>query len=210
MALTAKPISTISYNTKPFIEDKLNQLINAHIISDYRYISHKGEEGDKDHIHLLLYPNKRIDTGLLQDEFIEIVPWEVKPLKCLPFRQSKPDHWLMYALHDPKYLFIHKSDNDGDGKIEYQLSDINTYYYEQLERDYKRSLSLRQTENQKVIDLISQGCTKSQIIYQENINPMKVQAIYQILYLDQIEREKQEREMERELINGKNLEHKEN
>lgn len=184
MALTAKPIATISYNTIPFIEDKLTQLINAHKIIDYRYICHKGENGDKDHIHMILYPNKRIDTGALQDEFIEIVPWEVKPLKCLPFRTSKPDHWLMYALHDPRYLQIHHSDNDGDGKIEYKLEDIKTYYYDQLERDYIRSQSLRQTENQKIIELYFQGYTISQIIYMENINPLKVKTICETLSRD--------------------------
>ena len=184
MALTAKPIATISYNTIPFIEDKLTQLINSHIITDYRYICHKGENGDKDHIHMILFPNKRIDTGALQDEFIEVVPWEVKPLKCLPFRASKPDHWLMYALHDPRYLQIHHSDNDGDGKIEYKLEDIKTYCFELLQRDYIRSKSLRQTENQRIIELFYQGFTLSQIIYMENINPLKVKTIFETLTLD--------------------------
>ena len=208
--MTAIRIASLTYITKPFLVNLLKRLLDNHIIVDYRYIQHKGENGKKDHIHLILFPNKRIDTGELQDEFNEFVPWEIEPLKCLPFRTSKPDHWLMYALHNPKYLLIHKSDNDGDGKIEYQISDIQTYCYDQLERDYLKSKSLEQTENQKVIDLLSKGYTKSQIIYQENISPMKVQTIYQILYLDQIEREKQEKEMVHELINGNKLEHKEN
>lgn len=186
MALTAKPIATISYNTEQFIERKLEQLFNAKIIVDYRWIKHYGEDGDKDHIHLIMYPNKRIDTGLLQDEFKEVVATETKPLGVLPIRTSKPDHWLMYALHDADYLEAHKSDNDGDGKIRYELEDIHTPYAEQLARDYKKALSLRRTQNQEIIDsFVKDHQTLTQALYSLNANPMQIIAIRQALSKEQ-------------------------
>lgn len=187
MALTAKPISTISYNTKQFLDRKLEQMIEAKIIVDYRYIQHEGEDGDKDHIHLLMYPNKRVDTGVLQEEFNEVPNGtaEEKPLGVMPFRTSKTDHWLMYVLHDIQYLHNHKSDNDGDGKIEYDLTDIVTPYPEQLARDYKKALALRNTENQEVINRLMIGQQATQIIYDTGINPMKVLAIRNALIQDE-------------------------
>lgn len=186
MALTAKPISTISYNTEQFIERKLEQLYKAKIIVDYRWIKHFGEDGDKDHIHLIMFPNKRVDTGELQEEFKEVVPSEEKPLGVLPIRTSKEDHWLMYVLHDEDYLKAHKSDNDGDGKIPYDITDIKTPFPEQLARDYKKAIALRKTKNQEIMDsLIKEHQSLTQTMYNMNANPMQIIAIYQALLKEQ-------------------------
>ena len=187
MALTAKPISTISYNTESFILDLMRRLFEANKIEDYRLIYHHGEDGDKDHWHVLMYPNRRLDTGLLRSEFNEIPKTGdmSKPLGCLPIRQSKPDHWLMYVLHDPVYLKNHKSDNDGDGKIPYQLDDIKTPFRDQLDRDYRKAIALRNTNNQEVMDRIKQGQTADRIIYETNIRPNDVLAIYHAVQISQ-------------------------
>ena len=184
MALTAKPISTISYNTGEFLKRKLDELLKAYIINDYRIIFHYGEDGDKDHYHVYIEPNKRLDTGRLRDEFNEITFESDKPLGCMPFRSSKFDHWIMYVIHDPKYLMIHKSDNDGDGKIEYKISDIITPFEEQLQRDYKIATRLRETENQKIIDQIEQGENLTTIAYQNDMNPMRIIAINNLFKQD--------------------------
>ena len=182
MALTAKPISTISYNSKEFLQRKLNQLFKAHIIEDYRYICHLGEDGDKNHIHLLIYPNKRLDTVELREEFTEIDPNNEKPLGCQPFRQSKTDHWLMYVLHDELYLRIHESDNDGDGKIPYELDDVITPFEETLRRDYKSACALRKTKNQKVIDAMTQlHMTATEVIYTQDVRPQDVASIMNVM-----------------------------
>lgn len=186
MALTSKPISTISYNSLSFLDNKLNRMLNAHIIEDFRYIYHKGEDGDKDHAHVLLYPNRRIDTGVLIDEFKEVVPFgDEPPLGCLPFRTSKTDHWLMYVLHDPMYLVAHHSDNDGDGKIPYTLEDVITPYRQQLERDYKKALDIRQTSNQKIIDLLARGVNVLDIAYQNNISPSVLNNLVRLYQLNE-------------------------
>lgn len=187
MALTAKPISTISYNTEGFLQRLLDRLLKSNIIVDYRYIFHHGEDGDKDHYHVWLEPNKRLDTGALMDEFKEADPSNDKPLGCLPFRTSKSDHWIMYVLHDADYLKAHHSDNDGDGKIAYQVDDIITPYHEQLMRDYKKALPLKQTENQQIIDLIKLGMTVTEICSILNVNPQRVSILFKAWQYDRID-----------------------
>lgn len=184
MALTAKPISTISYNTEEHLKRVLEALFKSGRLEDYRYIKHIGEDGDKDHFHLIMFPNRRIDTVELREMFNEATVESDKPLGCLPIRTSKPDHWLMYVLHDPVYLVAHKSDNDGDGKIEYQLEDIKTPFREQLERDYKTALALQKTDNQKIIEAIESGDSLVSIAYSQNINPMKIVGITNLLRQD--------------------------
>ena len=199
MALTAKPISTISYNSEGFLTRLLDRLLASNTIVDYRYIFHHGEDGDKDHYHVWIEPNKRIDTGALVNEFIEADPNNELPLKCLPFRTSKSDHWLMYVLHDADYLKAHHSDNDGDGKIAYQVDDIRTPYREQLMRDYKKALPLKQTENQQIIDLIKAGQTITEICSILNANPQRVATLYRAWQYDRIDinnRTDEERQMQ--------------
>jgi len=184
MALTAKPISTISYNTEGFLKDKLDRMFKANIINDYRYIFHYGEDGDKDHFHVYIEPNKRVDTGKLREDFNEVQVTEDKPLGCMPFRSSKFDHWIMYVLHDPEYLKAHNSQNDGDGKIEYKLDDIKTPFAEQLQRDYKVALRLKQTDNQTILDNMNQGKPLTQIAYENDLSPMKILAMSNLARID--------------------------
>ena len=184
MALTAKPISTISYNSEGHLTRVLTSLYESKRIEDYRFIFHYGEDGDKDHYHVYIVPNRRIDTALLRDMFNEQDPNNDKPLGCLPFRNSKGDHWIMYVIHDPVYLLAHKSQDDGDGKIEYPVSDIHTPFEEQLQRDYKVALRLRNTDNQKIYDGISSGTPLTQIAYENDINPSKIQAMMNLYMAD--------------------------
>lgn len=110
---TSKPISTISYNSIEFLEDKLNTLVECGKVSAWIYINHIGEmiEDDeamgKDHKHLLIIPNKCVDMMEVQKCFIEFLPYDPRhPLKCMPFRTAKVSDWILYALHDPDYLDI--------------------------------------------------------------------------------------------------------
>ena len=85
---TQKPISTISYNSELFLKEKLDNWIKAHIIQTYMYICHKGEDGDKDHIHVRIEPNKKLDPMDLQAQLLEYKIGNDKPLGCRPFRPS--------------------------------------------------------------------------------------------------------------------------
>lgn len=107
---TSKPISTISYNTTDFLVQRLQSLVSSEIIQSWFFICHRGEKKNdevvgKDHIHLLIIPNKRVDLVKLGKEFIEIDTSNPdKPLKCMPFRNSGLDDWFLYALHNEDYL----------------------------------------------------------------------------------------------------------
>lgn len=111
---TSKPISSISYNTEKFLKAKLDDLRESGIIVFWAYIHHNGEErledeaAGKDHWHLLMIPNKCIDLVGIGKEFIEFFPNDPqKPLRCMPFRTSKTDDWILYAIHDPDYILFH-------------------------------------------------------------------------------------------------------
>lgn len=103
---TTKPISTISYNTEPYLKGKLNELVKAKKISVYHYIKHEPEEDEKkQHFHVWCVPSKMLQTDDLRDELKEPDPEHPdKPLGCLPFDSSDFGNWYLYALHDPGYL----------------------------------------------------------------------------------------------------------
>lgn len=121
---TQKPISTISYNTEKFLKEKLEEWKDAHIISCYQYIKHVGEDGDKDHIHLRIEPNKRIDPMQLQAELREFQIGKEKPLGCRPFRFSKEEDWYLYSVHDKEYLKLKYGGGEKGEKLPYKWKDI--------------------------------------------------------------------------------------
>lgn len=106
---TQKPISTISWNTEPFLVALLSSLLASHKIDYWEFIHHQAEDdegGKKDHFHVYIEPSKRIQTAILKDEFKEpdFKHPDGKPLGCLGFRNSVYSDWYLYALHDPSYL----------------------------------------------------------------------------------------------------------
>lgn len=121
---TQKPISTISYNSEAFLKEKLESWLKAHIIQSYMYILHKGEDGDKDHIHLRIEPNKKLDPMDLQDELREYQLGKDRPLGVRPFRPSKEEDWILYAVHDEDYLKCKYRGGEKGEKLPYKWQDI--------------------------------------------------------------------------------------
>lgn len=103
---TSKPIATISYNSQEFLVQKLKELLDNHKICDYMFIKHHAEEDEKkDHIHLWIKPNTLLDTMDLQKHFMELdMKNPTKPLKCIDFRVSQVDDWILYNQHYAPYL----------------------------------------------------------------------------------------------------------
>lgn len=105
---TSRPISTISFNTEPFLIDTLEKMRKAKIISFWTCILHNPEDdegGKKYHWHLLIEPGKSpIEVNTFNENFIEPDTENEKPLKSLIFRISKLDDALLYFKHDEGYL----------------------------------------------------------------------------------------------------------
>lgn len=121
---TQKPISTISYNTEAFLREKLEIWIKAHIIQAYMYICHKGEDGDKDHIHLRIEPNKKLDPMDLTDQLREYQYGKDKPLGVRPWRNAKEEDWFLYVVHDAAYLKLKYNGGEKGEKLPYKWQDI--------------------------------------------------------------------------------------
>lgn len=164
---TQKPISTISYNSESFLIEKLQILYDAHIIQAWQYIVHKGEDGDKDHIHLRIEPNKRIDAMDLTEKFKEFEKGKDKPLGVRPWRNSKEEDWYLYAVHDSDYLSLKYGGGDRGEKLPYDWKDIKTSPDYDLETAWIRAKAAQKhstvniatsiQNGQKPVDLLMQG-----------------------------------------------------
>jgi len=107
---TSKPVSTISYNSQEKLESTLNALYQMGKIAFWAAVRHDGETLDdgtieKDHWHVYIEPNERLDTMEIQKLSQEFDPKRPdKPLKMIDFRPSKWEDWIWYTLHDSDYL----------------------------------------------------------------------------------------------------------
>lgn len=135
---TSKPISSISYNSESFLLSTLKSLQQKNIIEFYMYIKHTGEidifgEREKDHIHLFIVPNERINTLWLTEQFLEFIDDNDKPLKTISWNNSKCDDWILYCLHDPVYLATKFEDR----QIQYTYKDLVASDDQDLRRRYR-------------------------------------------------------------------------
>jgi len=104
---TSKPFSMISYNTRDFLREKLNELVQGGLIQFWAFIEHLPEEDEKKaHKHLYIIPAKLIDTQRIEKALQEIDLTDItaKPLGAIFPQSSKFADWYLYGLHDKKYL----------------------------------------------------------------------------------------------------------
>ena len=134
---TTSPISTISYNSIDFLKSILDDLYLRHRIAFYCFVKHLPEELDdhtweKEHIHLFIEPNCSVDTMDLQRMTEEFDPEHpVHPLKCIFFRKSDWDNWLLYDLHDETYLKLKMQ------KRQYTYT-LDDFYYSDPDEFFER------------------------------------------------------------------------
>ena len=151
---TGKLISTISYNTAEFLKGKLNDLVRQGIIEYAHWVHHRPEEDEKKaHAHVVLKPNRRLDTSALRNEFVEPVAGEEKPRGVLPFQSSKMNDWLLYAVHDVAYL-LRKNQNR---KERYSRSDLLTTDADLLDEDWRAAHEGEDSRVKQVIELAQRG-----------------------------------------------------
>lgn len=177
---TQKPISTISYNTEPFLKEKLDAYVKAHIIQAYQYIPHKGEDGDKDHIHLRIEPNKKVDSMVFMEELREYVKGEDKPLGVRPFRPSKEEDWFLYAVHDADYMKLKYAEDKGE-KLPYDYHDIRVSEYYDLDTAWIRAKASIKHSSASMMVKIKEGVKPSELVA-EGANPFTVNAVYRTMY----------------------------
>ena len=136
--LTSLKLSNISYNTDTFLVSKLNDLKKAKKISFWAYIKHAAESNElKDHKHLFIIPDTRIETSDLDDYFLEPDPNNEKPLACKLWTKVISTYdWFLYCIHDSVYLKLKYGE---DKKIHYLKKDFITSDEEVLEDFLYRS-----------------------------------------------------------------------
>ena len=178
--MTQKPISTISYNTEPFLKNVLENLLRQHIIQNYIYIFHKGEDGDKDHFHLRLEPNRRIDPMDIKDLFSEYDPENIRPLGVRPFRPSIEEDWILYAVHDSEYLKIKYGSGEKGEKLPYKWQDFVCPEDYDMEIAFIRAKSKLQHTSSNLAKCLSEGESPLDLIMKgENVHT--VNALMQAL-----------------------------
>lgn len=184
---TLKPISTISYNTEPFLREKLETWYKAHIIQAYQYIFHKGEDGDKDHIHVRIEPNKKIDPMDLTESLKEFIPGDDKPLGIRPWRPSKEEDWILYAVHDKQYLNIKYGGGEKGEKLPYKWENITVSDGYDMEIAFIRAKSYLEHTSQNLAVKLSQGINPLELVLQGE-NVYTVNAIARTLYNNDYQR----------------------
>lgn len=177
---TQKPISTISYNTEAFLVEHLEAWRKAHIIQSYQYICHKGEDGDKDHIHLRIEPNKKLDPMDLQEQLREYQNGKSKPLVCRPFRPSKEEDWTLYAVHDKDYLALKYGGGEKGEKLPYKWEDIKAPEDYDTEVLYVRAKASMRHSTPNIATRLQSGETALKLTL-EGENPYTVNAIMHML-----------------------------
>ena len=179
---TQKPISTISYNTEFFLREKLDEWVEAHIIQAYQYILHKGEDGDKDHIHLRIEPNKRVDQMDLTEALREWVQGSDKPLGVRPWRPSKEEDWVLYVVHNPDYLKLkYSAESEGSHeKLPYDWQDIQVSPGYDLEACWVRALASLKHLPSSIAQAYKGGLSELDLVFQ-GANPFTVSTVCKLV-----------------------------
>lgn len=177
---TQKPISTVSYNTEPFLKEQLEKWVKAHIIQSFQYICHKGEDGDKDHIHLRLEPNKKLDPMDLTEQLREFEKGKDKPLGVRPWRPSKEEDWYLYVVHDPIYLKLKYGGGEKGEKIPYKWQDIKASEFYDVEVAFIRAKAYLEHTSVNMASKLKKGEEPIDLIMQGE-NPYMVGAITRLL-----------------------------
>lgn len=205
---TQQPQSTISWNTPEFLQEKLSLLYDQHIIQSFQYIFHHGEDGDKDHFHVRIVPNKRLDMMEIKSFFTEpdLKNPDLPPLGTLDWGLSKQDDWLLYAIHDPTYMKL-KYPADKCEKLPYEESAVVTSPGFPLELSFLRARAALEHMQANVLDRLINGTTPIELVKSgENAN--LVRTVQQIVhqYHNQKDFEKANNDFQREAHKAYQLE----
>ena len=191
---TSRSFATISYNTKEFLDIKLNELVSVGFLDFYAYIYHYAENDEgKNHFHLYLQPAKHINTNDFRKfmEEIDLTDITLPPLGCMICYPSKFDDWCLYGLHDKDYLISKGQERE----YEYDYNAICTsdkdfllHLYNLIDRS--KLMNIKKIRNAvesgiKFESLVADGAVPVHLINQYS---KAYQAIFDLIYRDGGER----------------------
>ena len=187
--LTSKSISTIHYAETEMLKVKLNDLVDKNKISFYAFIKHLKEKDEtKNHIHLFIVPNGKINTDQLREELEFLDPKNpTKAIRSLPFESSKFSDWYMYTLHDKAYLASKQQTRELHYKKEEFIVSDDDYFNELIHKiDFTRfrtqSLVVEAAENKTpFVELVQNGVIPAPLIVQ-------YQKVYELVYNNTLHR----------------------
>lgn len=201
--MTKQPLATISYNTNEFLTELLESLIHKKIISFYAFINHLGEYDeklkwqDKNHSHLYLIPNGRIDPMDLKDMFKEADPEHILPLWVQNFRTSNWDDWLLYEMHDKDYL-------NSKGETRQFYYSIDDFFYSNYDefmtmasKTYHSSSAY--AKNKNIVNFLDHGGSLSEMVRAGGVSPSQATGYYYFDMLLKSGRQRQGTFIERNL-----------
>lgn len=162
---TTKAISTISYNSRPFLIGKLNDLIENGFIDFWVLIKHQKEDDEtKDHFHVYIEPAKSVDTNALGKYFQELDALSTKPLGVMPFRKTKFADWYWYGLHDASYLLSKGESRKHHYKASDMISSNDDFLGEMVRTNPKP-----QSEQSRVVEMLKKGYSAMDIAMALNV-----------------------------------------
>ena len=161
---TTKLISSISYNTPEFLKGKLCDLVRQGILDYAHWVFHKPEDDEtKTHAHIVVKPNRRLDTSALRNLCIGPVIGEDKPRGVLPFRFSqRMSDWVLYSAHDPIYL-LRKNETR---RYHYEQSDFHSTDLDLLDEDWRECHRGSDSKIPILRDMAEAGQTWAEVLSQ--------------------------------------------
>lgn len=165
---TGKAISNIAYHRPEVFATLTNLLRKSGKIGPCLWVAHRGEGGDKPHIHLVLLGGfKTYNTeGLSSLWGVDVIDGQAASVSAL-WRVSKSlNDWLLYSIHHPKYLTYKGLEREA----RYDWPDIHVTngdetVLEQLIADAKDSLEqLGDRTTSRLIRMARMGYTWQQVV----------------------------------------------
>lgn len=171
--MTKRPLSTISFNTEPFMRNVLDTLVSDSKIQSWIYIRHLAEEDTKkDHFHLLLLPCSVVNPVFVRKAFIEPSFTSLGDLGCLPFAPSKISDWLLYALHYEPYLLSKGLQRQNHYDISSLVSNESRDYLDQCFSEAVEGLNTSRVSN--FIDMAMRGHSFGELLASGLVPPNQV------------------------------------
>ncbi len=176
---TARPFSTISYNTEKFLEVKLNELVQNRVLDFWVFIDHAPEEDEKKaHKHVYLIPNGILQTDVLKEFLAEPDPSDPEhPLNCTIFTSSKFDDWYLYGMHDKAYLSS-KGQSRKHHYVKDQFRTSSLEHFGELVRCVDRS---KYIGLERVVDAVENGMPFFEMVRLGQV-PIQLISQYQYAY----------------------------